>query len=100
MEANVMSIRPLHDRVLIRRSEEETKTPGGIVLPESATEKPMTGEVIAVGKGKVNSNGDVRPLEVKAGDKVIFGKYAGTEVKVDNEKLLIMREDDVMGVME
>jgi len=95
-----MKIRPLHDRVLVRRAEEETTTAGGIVLPGSATEKPIKGEVIAVGKGKILENGTVRPLDVKVGDKVYFGKYAGTEIKVDNEELLMMREEDIMGIVE
>ncbi len=95
-----MKIRPLQDRVLIRRTEEERKSPGGIVIPDSATEKPIRGEVIAAGKGKVLENGDVRPLELKAGDKVLFGKYSGTEVKVDGEELLVMKEDDVMAIIE
>ena len=95
-----MKIRPLQDRVLIRRTEEERKSPGGIVIPDSATEKPIRGEVIAAGKGKVLENGEVRPLELKAGDKVLFGKYSGTEVKVDSEELLVMKEDDVMAVIE
>ena len=95
-----MKIRPLQDRVLIRRTEEERKSPGGIVIPDSATEKPIRGEVIAAGKGKVLENGEVRPLELKAGDKVLFGKYSGTEVKVDGEELLDMKEDDVMAVIE
>ena len=95
-----MAIRPLHDRVLVRRVEEEKKTPGGIVIPDTAAEKPMQGEVVAVGNGKVQDNGEVRSLEVKAGDKVLFGKYSGTEVKVDNEDLLVMREDDIMGIIE
>ncbi|MCY4156347.1 MAG: co-chaperone GroES [Gammaproteobacteria bacterium] len=95
-----MKIRPLQDRVLIRRTEEERKSPGGIVIPDSATEKPIRGEVIAAGKGKVLENGEVRPLELKAGDKVLFGKYSGTEVKVDGEELLVMKEDDVMAVIE
>ncbi len=95
-----MKIRPLQDRVLIRRTEEERKSPGGIVIPDSATEKPIRGEVIASGKGKVLENGEVRPLELKAGDKVLFGKYSGTEVKVDGEELLVMKEDDVMAVIE
>lgn len=95
-----MKIRPLHDRVLVRRAEEETKTAGGIVLPGSATEKPIRGEVIAVGKGKILENGTVRPLDVKVGDKVYFGKYSGTEVKVDNEEFLMMREEDIMGIIE
>jgi len=95
-----MKIRPLHDRVVIRRTEEEHTTPGGIVLPDSATEKPIQGEVVAAGNGKILENGDVRPLDVKVGDKVLFGKYAGTEVKIDGEELLVMREDDIMGVIE
>ncbi len=95
-----MSIRPLHDRVVVRRLDEEKTTAGGIVLPDSATEKPMEGEVISVGNGKISENGDVRPLDVKPGDKVLFGKYSGTEVKVDGEELLIMREDDIMAIVE
>ena len=95
-----MNIRPLHDRVVIRRTEEETTTPGGIVLPDTATEKPIQGEVIAVGNGRILDNGEVRPLDVKVGDKVLFGKYAGTEVKLDGEELLVMREEDIMGVIE
>ena len=95
-----MAIRPLHDRVLVRRLEDEKKSPGGIVIPDTAAEKPMTGEVIAVGNGKLQDSGELRPLDVKAGDKVLFGKYSGTEVKVDGEELLVMREDDIMGVLE
>jgi chaperonin GroES len=95
-----MSIRPLHDRVLVRRLDDEKKSPGGIVIPDTAAEKPMQGEVVAVGNGKVQENGEIRPLDVKAGDKVLFGKYSGTEVKVDGEELLVMREDDIMGVIE
>ena len=95
-----MSIRPLHDRVLVRREEEETKTAGGIVLPGSAAEKPSRGEVIAVGNGKITENGNVRPLDVKAGDKVIFGQYAGNTVKVDGEELLIMSEAEILAVVE
>ncbi|KZX70089.1 MULTISPECIES: co-chaperone GroES [Alcanivorax] len=95
-----MSIRPLHDRVLVRREEEETKTAGGIVLPGSAAEKPSRGEVIAVGNGKITDSGDVRPLDVKAGDKVIFGQYAGNTVKVDGEELLIMSESEILAVVE
>ncbi len=95
-----MAIRPLHDRVLVRRIEDETTTPGGIVIPDSAKEKPAQGEIIAAGNGKILDNGDVRPLDVKVGDKVLFGKYAGTEVKVDGEELLVMREDDIVGVVE
>ncbi len=95
-----MSIRPLHDRVVVRRLDEERTTAGGIVLPDSATEKPMEGVVISVGNGKISENGDVRPLDVKSGDKVLFGKYSGTEVKIDGEELLVMREDDIMAVVE
>ena len=95
-----MNIRPLHDRVVVRRMEEERTTAGGIVIPDSATEKPSTGEVLAVGNGKVSETGDVRPMDVKVGDKIMFGKYSGTEVKVDGEELLIMREDDIMAVVE
>jgi len=95
-----MNIRPLHDRVIIKRMEEERTSPGGIVIPDSAAEKPIKGEVVAVGQGKVLENGDIRALELKAGDKVLFGKYSGTEVKVDGEELLVMREEDVMAVIE
>ncbi len=95
-----MNIRPLHDRVVIRRVEDERTSPGGIVIPDSAAEKPMQGEVLAVGNGKVLDNGEQRGLDVKAGDKVLFGKYSGTEVKVDGEEVLVMREDDIMGVIE
>jgi chaperonin GroES len=95
-----MKIRPLHDRVLVRREEEETKTAGGIVLPGSAAEKPSRGEVIAAGNGKIQENGDVRPLDVKTGDKVIFGQYSGNTVKVDGEELLIMSEAEILAVIE
>ncbi|MFT6835330.1 MAG: chaperonin GroES [Francisellaceae bacterium] len=95
-----MSIRPLHDRVLVRRSEEETKTAGGIVLPGSAAEKPMTGEVTATGNGRILADGTKLVLDVKAGDKVIFGKYSGTEVKVDGEELLMMKEEDIFAVID
>lgn len=94
-----MSIRPLHDRVIVKRVEEETTTAGGIVLPGSAAEKPSQGKVLAVGNGKLLDNGNVRPLEVKVGDKVLFGKYSGNEVKVDGEDLIVMREDDIMGIL-
>lgn len=94
-----MSIRPLHDRIVVRRTEEEQKTAGGILLPGSAQEKPQQGEIIAVGNGQVTDNG-VRPLDVKVGDKVLFGQYAGQTVKVDGEELLIMKEADVLGVLE
>ena len=95
-----MKLRPLHDRVVIKRMEEERTSPGGIVIPDSATEKPIKGEVLAVGNGKVSEGGDVRPLDLKVGDTVLFGKYSGTEVKVDGEDLLVMREDDIMAVIE
>jgi len=95
-----VNIRPLHDRVIVRRLEEERKTPGGIVIPDTAKEKPVQGEVIAVGKGKILEDGKVRPLDVKAGDKILFGKYSGTEVKVGNDELLVMREEDIMGIIE
>ena len=95
-----MNIRPLHDRVIVRRMEEERTSPGGIVLPDSATEKPDQGEVLAVGKGKILESGDVRPLDVKVGDRVLFGKYSGSAVKVDGEEVLVMREEDIMGVIE
>jgi len=94
-----MKIRPLHDRVIVKRVEEETTTASGIVLPGSAAEKPSQGVVLAVGNGKVLDNGDVRALDVKVGDKVLFGKYAGNEVKVDGEELIVMREEDIMGVL-
>lgn len=95
-----MNIRPLHDRVLVRRMEEETMSAGGIVLPGSATEKPNQGTVIAAGKGGILGNGDVRPMDVKDGDMVLFGQFSGTEVKVDGETLIMMREEDIMGVIE
>ena len=95
-----MNIRPLQDRVIIKRMEEEKMSSGGIVIPDSATEKPIKGEVVAVGNGLVLDNGEVRPLDLKVGDKVLFGKYSGTEVKLDGEELLVMKEDDVMAVLE
>ncbi len=95
-----MNIRPLHDRVIVRRMEEESKSAGGIVIPDSATEKPSRGEIISVGPGKFNDKGEVNPLSVKVGDTVLFGKYSGTEVKLGDEELLVMREDDIMGVIE
>ena len=95
-----MNIRPLQDRVIVRLMEEEKTSPGGIVLPDSATEKPIKGEVVAVGKGLVQENGDLRPLDLKVGDEVLFGKYSGTEIKLDGEELLVMKEDDVMAVFE
>jgi chaperonin GroES len=94
-----MNIRPLHDRVIVKRVEEETTSAGGIVLPGSATEKPSEGEVLAVGNGKQLDNGTVRALEVKVGDKVLFGKYSGSEVKVGGDDLIVMREEDIMGIL-
>jgi len=95
-----MKIRPLHDRVVVRRTEEETKTAGGIVLPDSAAEKPSRGEVVAVGTGKVLENGEIRKLAVKVGDKVIFGQFGGSTVKVDGEELLILAESEIFGILE
>ena len=95
-----MNIRPLHDRVIVKRVEEEKTSPGGIVIPDSAAEKPVQGEVIAVGNGKLLENGELRALDLKKGDKVLFGKYSGTEVKVSGEDYLVLREDDIMGVIE
>jgi chaperonin GroES len=95
-----MAIRPLHDRVLIKRVEEEQKTKGGIIIPDTAKEKPAEGKVIAVGNGRVLEDGKIRPLDVKPGDRVLFGKYSGTEVKVDGEEHLILREDDILVVLE
>jgi len=93
-----MNMRPLHDRVVIKRTEEERTTASGIVIPDSATEKPSRGEVLAVGNGKITDSGDVKALDVKVGDQVLFGKFAGTEVKIDGEDLIIMREDDIMAI--
>jgi chaperonin GroES len=95
-----MNLRPLQDRIIVKRLEEETMTAGGIFIPETAKEKPMKGEVVAVGKGKKTEDGKVLPVDVKKGDKVLFGKYAGTEIKIDGEEFLIMREDDILGIME
>jgi chaperonin GroES len=95
-----MKIRPLHDRVIVKRLEEERTSPGGIVIPDSAAEKPVRGKVMAVGKGKILEDGGVRALDVKVGDHILFGKYSGTEVKVDGEELLVMREEDVVAVIE
>ena len=95
-----MKIRPLHDRVIVKRLEDERKTASGIVIPDSAAEKPDQGEILAIGKGKVGDDGKVRTLEVKVADKVLFGKYAGQAVKVQGEELLVMREEDIMGVIE
>ncbi len=99
-ECTQMSLRPLHDRVIIKRLEEERTSPGGIVIPDTATEKPIKGEVLAVGNGKILENGEQRALDVKVGDKVLFGKYSGTEVKVDGDEVVVMREDDIMAVIE
>jgi chaperonin GroES len=95
-----MKIRPLHDRVIVKRLEEERTSPGGIVIPDSAAEKPSQGKVVAIGKGKILEDGSVRALDVKVGDKILFGKYSGTEVKVDGDDLLVMREEDIMAVIE
>lgn len=95
-----MSLRPLHDRIIVQRIDGDEKTAGGIIIPETAKEKPQKGKVVAVGKGKIGEDGSVRPLDLKAGDTILFGKYAGTEVKINNEDRLIMREDDVLAIME
>ncbi|MGH8273780.1 MAG: co-chaperone GroES [Gammaproteobacteria bacterium] len=95
-----MKMRPLHDRVIVKRLEEERTSAGGIVIPDTAAEKPMRGEVIAVGKGKVQDNGEIRKLDVKKGDKILFGKYSGNEVKIDGDEILVLREDDIMAVIE
>ena len=94
-----MNIRPLHDRLIIKREAEERKSPGGIVIPDTATEKPTFGKVIAVGKGKILENGEVRPPDVKTGDKILFGKYSGTEVKLDDEEYLVLRENELLAVV-
>ena len=98
--ADKLKMRPLHDRVIIKRTEEERTSPGGIVIPDSATEKPVRGKVMAVGPGRVREKGEIRPLDLKKGDTVLFGKYSGTEVKVDGQELVVMREDDIMAVIE
>ena len=95
-----MKFRPLHDRVLVKRVEEESKTKGGIIIPDTAKEKPMQGEVLAVGPGVRDEKGELQPLDVKAGDRILFGKWSGTEVKMDGEELLIMKESDIMGIVE
>lgn len=92
-------VRPLHDRVLVRRTEEQEKSKGGIIIPDTAKEKPIQGQVIAVGQGRVTEDGKIRPLEVKKGDKILFGKYAGTEIKIDGDEFLMMREDDILGIL-
>jgi len=95
-----MKFRPLHDRVVVRRVDEEARTAGGIIIPDTAKEKPMQGEVVAVGPGVRNEKGEITPLDVKAGDRVLFGKWSGTEVKIDGDELLIMKESDIMGILE
>jgi chaperonin GroES len=100
MEESEMKVRPLYDRILVRRVAEEEKTKGGIIIPDTAKEKPSEGEVVAVGSGKVNEKGQLRPLEVKAGDRILFGKYSGNEIKVDGDELIILREDEILGVVE
>jgi chaperonin GroES len=95
-----MKMRPLHDRVIVKREAEERKSPGGIVIPDTAAEKPIFGKVLAIGKGKVLENGTVRPVDLKVGDKILFGKYSGTEVKMDGDELVVMREEDVMAVID
>ena len=94
-----MQVRPLHDRVLVKRLNEEEKTKGGIIIPDTAKEKPAQGEIIAVGQGRIGDDGKVRALDVKKGDKVLFGKYAGTEIKIDGDEFLMMREEDILGVI-
>jgi chaperonin GroES len=95
-----MQFRPLHDRVVVRRIEEDDRTPGGIIIPDTAKEKPQQGEVIAAGPGARDEKGQIQPLDVKAGDRILFGKWSGTEVKIDGEELLIMKESDILGVLE
>jgi len=95
-----MNIRPLHDRIIVERIEEETKTAGGLIIPDTAKEKPQQGKVVAVGKGKTTEDGKVLAMDVKVGDKVMFGKYAGTEIKIEGKEYLMMREDDVLGIIE
>jgi chaperonin GroES len=99
-EQNEMKLRPLHDRVLVELANAETKTAGGILIPDSATEKPVRGKILATGKGKILESGDIRPLQVKVGDEVMFNKYSGTEVKIDGKTCLMMREEDILGVVE
>ena len=95
-----MQFRPLHDRVVVRRIEEDERTPGGIIIPDTAKEKPQEGEVMAVGEGKYREDGSRQALDVKVGDRILFGKYSGSEVKIDNEELLIMREDEILGIIQ
>ena len=99
-EKKEMKIRPLQDRIVVKRVEEEQKSPGGIIIPDTAKEKPMEGKVVAVGKGKILENGKIQPLDIKKGDRILFSKYAGTEIKIEGEEHIIMREDDVLGVVE
>jgi chaperonin GroES len=95
-----MQVRPLHDRVLVKRFLEEEKSKGGIIIPDTAKEKPIQGEIIAVGTGRVTDDGKIRPLEVKKGDKVLFGKYSGTEIKIEGDEFLMMREEDILGIIQ
>ncbi|MCB9730421.1 MAG: co-chaperone GroES [Deltaproteobacteria bacterium] len=95
-----MNFKPLNDRILVKRVEEETKTAGGIIIPDSAKEKPLQGEVLAVGSGKIHEDGSVRAMDIRVGDKVLFGKYGGTDIKIDGEDRIILREDDVLGIVE
>lgn len=95
-----MQVRPLHDRVLVKRFDEETKSKGGIIIPDTAKEKPVEGKVIAVGQGRISDDGKVRPLDVKKGDKILFGKYSGTEIKIDGAEYLMMREDDILAIVQ
>ncbi len=95
-----MKIRPLQDRVIVQRVQEEERTKGGIIIPDTAKEKPQEGKIVAVGKGKANEDGKITPLDVKVGDRILFGKYSGSEIKIDGEDFLIMREDDILGVLE
>jgi len=99
MAKQEIGVRPLHDRVLVRRTAEETKTAGGLFIPETAKEKPQRGEIVAAGKGRVTEDGKVTPLDVKVGDKILFGKYSGTELKLNGEEYLMMREEDILGIM-
>jgi chaperonin GroES len=99
MEVITMQVRPLHDRVLVKRFNEEERTKGGLFIPDTAKEKPIQGEIIAVGQGRIGEDGKVRPLDVKKGDRVLFGKYAGTEIKIEGEEFLMMREEDILGVL-
>src|SRR6516225_4298586 len=99
MARTEVGVRPLHDRILVRRTAEETKTAGGIIIPDTAKEKPQRGEIVAAGKGRISDEGKVMPLEVKVGDKILFGKYSGTELKLNGEELLMMREEDVLGII-